>query len=352
MGKLLTAIYRRTYDPFVQGCAHIAKRFQNTTCAHKESPYLPWLSNEGARILVNLQPWGGAMFCCDIVELLNFLFNNNFLTTISRPGGRKATKEEKDEGTGTGQGALPPIVPAPHLADKFSLKEEVLVGNTCNPDTTLAPETPEWRKLGDVTPKYVFCRAMTFWMEKHRQKDKDGVRSYPFETKCLSAGEFLEWKVVPVGLSSDVHGHMLLDNPGLDALFRIWATTGCRLARISWVGAVVTAQDMGDASPSRPQGSCHHVGSTKRKSGGTRRRQAAGWQWAPRSQVVESTGRLRQVPQRQQRRHPQLHHHHSCSLVWSKRSTKCNIVSARSTLRLNRLHPIQPCTVERQLLTH
>ena len=30
MGKLLTAIYRWTYDPFVQGCAQIAKRFQNT----------------------------------------------------------------------------------------------------------------------------------------------------------------------------------------------------------------------------------------------------------------------------------------------------------------------------------
>ena len=28
MGKLLTAIYRWTYDPFVQGCEQIAKRFQ------------------------------------------------------------------------------------------------------------------------------------------------------------------------------------------------------------------------------------------------------------------------------------------------------------------------------------
>ena len=55
---------------------------------------------------------------------------------------------------GTGQGADPPAAPAPqaaaappapHLADKFPLKEEVVVHNTCNPDTTLAPETPEWR---------------------------------------------------------------------------------------------------------------------------------------------------------------------------------------------------------------
>ena len=32
MGKLLNAIYLWTYDPFVQGCAQIAKRFQNTMC--------------------------------------------------------------------------------------------------------------------------------------------------------------------------------------------------------------------------------------------------------------------------------------------------------------------------------
>ena len=148
---------------------------------------------------------------------------------------------------GTGQGADPPAAPAPqaaaappapHLADKFPLKEEVVVHNTCNPDTTLAPETPVWRWLADVTPKYVFRRAMTLWMKKHRQEDKDGVQSYPSETKCLSAGEFSEWKVLRVGLWSDSQGHMSLDEPGLDALFRIWATAGCGVARsTSWFGA-------------------------------------------------------------------------------------------------------------------
>ena len=97
MGKLLTAIYQWTYDPFVQGCAQIAKRFQTTICPHKRSPYLLWLRNEGAIVLGNLQPWGGAMFCGDIVGSLNYVFRDNFLTTSSRGGGRKATKEEKDE---------------------------------------------------------------------------------------------------------------------------------------------------------------------------------------------------------------------------------------------------------------
>ena len=45
----------------------------------------------------NLQPSGGAMFCGDIVESLNYVFEDNFLNTSSRGGGRKATKEEKDE---------------------------------------------------------------------------------------------------------------------------------------------------------------------------------------------------------------------------------------------------------------
>ena len=147
----------------------------------------------------------------------------------------------------TGQGADPPAAPAPqaaaappalHLADKFPLKEEVVVQNTCNSDTTLAPETPEWPWLADVTPKYVFRRALTLWMKKHCQENKYGVQSYPSETKCLSAGEFSEWKLLRVGLSSDPQGHMSLDEPGLDALFRIWATAGCGVARsASWFGA-------------------------------------------------------------------------------------------------------------------
>ena len=37
------------------------------------------------------------MFCGDIVESLNYVFKDNFVTTSSRGGGRKATKEEKDE---------------------------------------------------------------------------------------------------------------------------------------------------------------------------------------------------------------------------------------------------------------
>ena len=46
-------------------------------------------------VICNL--WGGGMFCDDIVESVNYVFKDNFLTTSSRVGGRKATKKEKDE---------------------------------------------------------------------------------------------------------------------------------------------------------------------------------------------------------------------------------------------------------------
>ena len=75
-------------------CKEVSKHY---ICPHKRSPYLLWLRNEGAIVLGNLQLWGGGMFCGDIVESLNYVFKGNFLTTSSRGGGRKATKEEKDE---------------------------------------------------------------------------------------------------------------------------------------------------------------------------------------------------------------------------------------------------------------
>ena len=81
---------------------------------------------------------------------------------------------------GTGRAASPPDASAPqasppaqHLGKEFPLKEEVVAHDICNPTTTLAPDTPEWQLL-----KYVFRRACCIWMKKHRQEDKDGVRSY------------------------------------------------------------------------------------------------------------------------------------------------------------------------------
>ena len=172
---------------------------------------------------------------------------------------------------------------------------------------------------------------MTLQMRKHRQEDKDGVQSYPWETQCLSAGEFSEWKVLRVGLSSDPQGHISLDEPGLDALFRIWATAGCGVARsASWFGADSVGRGGRHSAEHGPRfffkapWSCLQVCSTNRKSSGTRGLRAACWLRSPPPQVGESTRRPRQTPRRQQRRQRQWHHRHSCSQVWFNRSKGCN----------------------------
>ena len=91
-------------------------------------------------------------------------------------------------------------------------------------------------------------------MRKHRQEDKDGVQSYPWETKCLSAGEISESEVLRVGLSSDPQGHMSLDETGLHALFRISATAGCGVASsASWFGAVSVGRGGGHSAGQGPR---------------------------------------------------------------------------------------------------
>ena len=256
---------------------------------------------------------------------------------------------------GTGQGADPPAAPAPqavaappapHLADKFPLEQEVVVHNTCNSDTTLAPETPEWRWLADVTPKYVFRRAMTLWMKKHGQEDKDGVQSYPLETKCLSAGSFWSGRCCVWACRATPKATCPLMNQvwmpcsGYGPL-RGAVLPGARpgLARILWAGAVVTAQDTVHASSSRRRWSCHQVASMNRRSSGTRRLQAACWVWAPPSEVGESTRRPRQALRWQQRRQRQWHLRQSCSQVWFKRSKGCN----RCAVVQPSFQRVQPC---------
>ena len=241
-----------------------------------------------------------------------------------------------------------------------------MVHNTCNPDTTLAPQMPEWRWLAYVTPKYVFRRAITLWMKKHRQEDNDGVQSYLWETKCLSAREVLEWKVLRVGLSSNPQGHMSLDEPGLDALFRIWATAACGVARsASWLGADSVGQGGGHsaghgpcfflkalvelppgrfdesevqrytATPSRmlAMGATISAGGKHRKAKASAATAAAApTVMAPspfvQPSVVQAIKGVQQL----------------CSTS--------TVVSAGSTVRLNRLHRLQRCTVDRHLTTH
>ena len=183
---------------------------------------------------------------------------------------------------GTGQGADPPAAPAPqaaaappapHLADKFPLKEEVVVHNTCNPDTTLAPETPEWQWLADVTPKYVFRRAMTLWINA---------------PVVLPPGWFDESEVQ-----------------------RYTATPSSMLA----MGATISGG-----------------GKHKKAKASAATAAAAPPAMAPSPFVQPSVVQAIQGGQQ------------VCS--------SSTVVSAGLTVRLNRLHRLQPCTFERNLPTH
>ena len=169
-----------------------------------------------------------------------------------------------------------------------------------------------------------------------------------------------------MGLSSDPHGHMSLDEPGLDALFRIMATAGCGVARsASWFGADSVGRGGGHSAGHGPrfffkapaelptgwldesevqrytatESSMLAMGATI--SGGGKHKKAkasavtaaaAPMAMAPspfvQPSVVQAIQGVQQV----------------CS--------SSTVVSAGSTVRLNRLHRLQPCTVERHLPTH
>ena len=169
-----------------------------------------------------------------------------------------------------------------------------------------------------------------------------------------------------MGLSSDPQGHMSLDEPGLDALFRISAIAGCGVARsASWFGADSVGRGGGHSAGHGPRfffkaqvelppgwfdesevqrytatpSSMLAMGATI--SGGGKHKKAkasaataaaAPPAMAPspfvQPSVVQAIQGVQQV----------------CS--------SSTVVSAGSTVRLNRLHRLQPCTFERNLPTH
>ena len=66
--------------------------------------------------------------------------------------------------------------------------------------------------------------------------------------------EFSELKVLPMGLSSEPHGHVPLDKNGLNAFFKMWATTGCGVAMsAAWVGTSSVGRRGGDNVKYGPQ---------------------------------------------------------------------------------------------------
>ena len=71
MGKLLTAIYQWTYDPFVQGCGQIAVPINDRSTCFGSATRGPWYW-----VICNL--WGGACFVATLLSRLTMSFKTTF----------------------------------------------------------------------------------------------------------------------------------------------------------------------------------------------------------------------------------------------------------------------------------
>ena len=159
---------------------------------------------------------------------------------------------------------------------------------------------------------------------------------------------------------------MSLDEPGLDALFRIWATAGCGVARsASWLGAASVGRGGGHSAGHGPRfsfqapaelppgwfdesevqrytatpSSMLAMGATI--SGGGKHKKAK----ASAATAAAVPTAMAPLPFVQP------------SVVQAIKGVQqvcrsSTVVPAGSTVRLNRLHRLQPCTVERHLPTH
>ena len=75
----------------------------------------------------------------------------------------------------------------PRLQSHFPCKSELLVHHSCHMDAPLADDSLEWRWLRDVTPKYLYRRALCHWLKKCRQVDPSGIITYPWQGSALTA---------------------------------------------------------------------------------------------------------------------------------------------------------------------
>ena len=83
-------------------------------------------------------------------------------------------------GVGTTGGAslpLPQVVPA--LDALFPAKEELTQFGVCHDSSSLADDSPQWRWLRDITPRFMYRRSVGVWMKKNAQYDLHGHRSHP-----------------------------------------------------------------------------------------------------------------------------------------------------------------------------
>ena len=158
-------------------------------------------------------------------------------------------------GGGTTGGAslpLPQVVPA--LDAMFPAKEELTQFGVCHDSSSLADDSPQWRWLRDITPRFMYRRSVGVWMKKNPQYDLHGHRSHPWTTKALTAQNWAEWKLLRIGLSTRPGIAMKLSETALHALFRVWESYGLGTAVApQWTGPGCAGRSGGHGKGHGPQ---------------------------------------------------------------------------------------------------
>ena len=115
---------------------------------------------------------------------------------------------------------------AHRLHSYFQSKSELLVHHSCHMDAPLADYSLKWRWLHDVTPKYLYRRALCHWLKKCRQVDPSGIITYLRQSAALTGTRWSDWKILTIGLQGYAEQCMVLNDVTLYALFMVWQKAG------------------------------------------------------------------------------------------------------------------------------
>ena len=96
MYMLLQNLYSTRYNAKALKCKRIAKTFRQAILPMVRSYYFLWLEQHASRVLKQIAPWGLLMFSGDVVESMNAILKDFFLTATARGGGGGGTSTERD----------------------------------------------------------------------------------------------------------------------------------------------------------------------------------------------------------------------------------------------------------------
>ena len=94
MYMLLQNLYSTRYNAKALKCKRIAKKFRKAILPTVRSYCFLWLGKHARRVLKLIAPWGLAIFSGDVVESMNAILNDIFLTAMARGGGGRTSAEQ------------------------------------------------------------------------------------------------------------------------------------------------------------------------------------------------------------------------------------------------------------------